>query len=77
MGVPAQAEVITNRGRIDIVIFEKTVTYILELKLDQPPLVALDQIKDKGYGEAFPGELVLIGVSFSSKLKNIEDFLLC
>jgi hypothetical protein len=74
MGVKAQAEVITNRGRVDLVIYGPPVTYIMELKLDQSPALALDQIRDRGYGEAFPGELVFIGVSFSSNLKNIEDW---
>ena len=59
------------RGRIDLVVVSKKAVYIVELKCNEAPEVALRQIKENGYA-AFPElerehadkDVYLVGVSF-------------
>jgi len=70
------AEKRTNRGRVDMLIETRSYVYIIEFKLDQSPEAALQQIRDKGYAEAWqsdPREKILLGVNFSSVERNIPD----
>lgn len=77
MGLPVAAEVMTNRGRIDLLLDMPEVTYILEIKLDKSPEEALQQIHEQGYYEPYlnQGKKVgLLGVNFSSKVRNVADW---
>ncbi|MEO1219007.1 MAG: AAA family ATPase [Bacteroidota bacterium] len=77
MGLPVAAEVMTNRGRIDLLLDMLEVTYILELKLNKSPEEALQQIHEQGYYEPYlnQGKKVgLLGVNFSSKMRNVADW---
>ncbi|TDG95606.1 AAA family ATPase [Cardinium endosymbiont of Culicoides punctatus] len=71
------SEHITSGGRIDIVIDSLSdVTYIFELKHDQSSNTALGQIEGNDYREKFlykEKNIVLIGLNFSSKLRNVEQ----
>jgi hypothetical protein len=62
-------------GRADAVIETPTQVYLFEFKLDQSPEVALQQIHQKQYYQAFwnKGKPVIgVGVNFSSTTKNID-----
>ncbi len=69
-----EAEVRTNKGRIDAVIIDRDV-YIFEFKFNDDKDRALNQIKDKGYFEKYKGankEIYLVGVEFTDR--NIGDW---
>ena len=74
----ANAEDVTNRGRIDISVKVKNdLYYIIELKLDESAEEALKQIKEKKYYEKYgmKGNTIhLLGINFSSKERNITDW---
>ena len=77
LGNYADAEVSTNKGRIDIVVHTPTDIYILEFKLDEPAKTALAQIRDRKYYEKYTHlnkPLHLLGIGFSSKNKTVGDW---
>ena len=53
VGLRLNAEVHTNRGRIDAVIESKDWILIFELKVDKSAQEALEQIKTKGYADQY------------------------
>lgn len=68
----------TNIGQIDMVLTTETHIYVIEFKMDpslkKTPSVALSQIIDRRYWEKYrlqKKEIVLVGIAFSSKKKNI------
>ena len=64
-----EAEVKTNKGRIDAVIIDKEI-YIFEFKFDGDKDQALSQIKEKKYFEKYQGKgkkIYLFGVEFTDK----------
>jgi len=70
------AELHTNRGRIDMLVETKDYIYIMEFKLDQSPEVGLQQIQEKGYAEQWATDLrkkILLGVNFSTEIRNIPE----
>jgi hypothetical protein len=70
-----EAEVKTNKGRIDAVIIDKDI-YIFEFKFDGGKDHALNQIKDKKYFEKYRGagkEIYLFGVEFADR--NVGEWL--
>jgi hypothetical protein len=78
-GLNVIAEDNTNKGQIDLSIFNQDSVYIVEFKVveDKKEGVALKQIKDKRYYEKYIGkyqEIYLIGIEFSKKDKNIVGF---
>jgi hypothetical protein len=80
-GLLVQGEVQTNRGRIDLVVALEDLVFILEIKMNKTPKEALEQIKNKGYAESYrslsqnPREVILGGLNFSSKAKNLESWI--
>jgi len=69
IGLKVEAEVKTNKGRIDSVIIDKDI-YIFEFKFDGDKDQALNQIKDKKYFEKYHGErkkIYLFGVEFADR----------
>ncbi len=70
-------EVATNRGRIDALLRAEGHLYIFEFKKDRSADEALSQIRETGYAEQFAGKggtVHLVGISFSSKERNIADW---
>ncbi len=52
--------------------------YTIEFKVDMPHQKALEQIETKGYAQKYQAKgkkIVLIGIGFSSKEKNVTEFL--
>ena len=75
-GLKTCGEVHTNLGRIDLVVQQPKHTFIFELKVDQPAVVALDQIHRKRYQERYlkdGKEIVAVALSFSTKTRNIGE----
>ncbi|MDO9517730.1 MAG: AAA family ATPase [Methanosarcinaceae archaeon] len=69
IGLKIEAEVKTNKGRIDAVVIDKDV-HIFEFKFDGKKEAALDQIKDKRYYEKYQGsgkDIYLFGVEFAER----------
>lgn len=74
-GTYVQAEYMTSKGRIDLVLQTPKYCYVMEFKLDGTAEEALAQIEDKHY--ALPFELngqkiIRIGMNFSRETKNVE-----
>ena len=77
MGQQVQVERHTSNGRIDVLIQTDKYVYILELKRDQDPQDALDQIDQKGYDWPFQAsgrQVFRIGATFSSKTRRLQDW---
>ena len=74
------AEDNTNKGQIDLSVFNQDSVYIIEFKVledKEEGGKALEQIKEKRYYEKYKGkynEIYLIGIEFSKKDKNIVGF---
>jgi hypothetical protein len=69
IGLKVEAEVKTNKGRIDAVIIDKDV-YLFEFKFNGDKDNALRQINDKRYFEKYQGtgkEIYLFGVEFADR----------
>jgi len=78
-GLNVIAEDNTNKGQIDLSVFNQDSVYIVEFKVveDKEEDLALKQIKEKRYYEKYKGkyqEIYLIGIEFSKKDKNIVGF---
>lgn len=67
LSLEAQSEILTNKGRIDLVLETKNQIYIFELKLNKSPEIALQQIKNRKYYQRYLNQskqIVLVGLSF-------------
>ncbi len=76
-GVDIKSEVLTSRGRIDIVVEFRDRIYIMEFKCNQSSKEAIEQIKSNGYKDRYlhtGKEINLIGINFSTDKKNIDDW---
>lgn len=77
IGINAEAEHYTNRGRIDLLIKTKDYIYIMEFKVDKSPEEALAQIDERGYEMKFINDgrtIVKVGAEFSTKIRNISSW---
>ncbi len=76
-GVQLIVEDCTNKGRIDMSVKMDDTIYLIEFKVDMPEEKALTQIKARGYADKYQAKgkkIVLIGIGFSSKEKNVTEF---
>ncbi|MDJ0652091.1 MAG: AAA family ATPase [Simkaniaceae bacterium] len=76
-GIKTLSEIATNIGRIDLMTELPKVICIFELKLDKTPEIALSQAATRRYKERFAQndqDTLVIGVNFSSKSRNIENW---
>lgn len=77
MGLYVKTEYHTSCGRIDIVINTADYVYVIELKRDQSPETALQQIEEKGYDKPFLAsgkQIIRLGINFSSQTRCIDDW---
>ncbi len=77
IGVRISVEVHTNKGRIDAVIETEKNIFVFEFKIGSSKK-AINQIEEKKYYEKYLSdkkEILLIGVNFSIRSRNIKDFL--
>ncbi len=79
LSLESQSEILTNNGRIDLVLETKKYIYIFEFKLNKSAQIAIQQIKDKKYYQRFLDKnkkIVIIGLNFiNSKDKTELDFI--
>jgi hypothetical protein len=71
----AWAEVQQAVGRPDIVVKTRKYIYIIEVKFDSTPQVALRQIEEKQYAVPYAmdgREIIKLGVNFSSETRTID-----
>jgi Holliday junction resolvase len=71
----AWAEVQQAVDRPDIVVRTRKYIYIIEVKLDSTPKVALEQIEAKQYAVPFAmdgREIIKLGVNFSTEKRTID-----
>jgi hypothetical protein len=72
-----RADEIQAKGRADIIIDIQKYIYVLEIKLDGTVDDAIQQIHTNKYYEPYLLEnksIILIGINFSSKTRNIESY---
>ncbi|XWN35588.1 MAG: AAA family ATPase [Roseivirga sp.] len=76
-GMRTQAEVVTNKGRIDVMCELEKAIYIFELKVDQPASIAMDQAQVREYSKRYTQvgkQILVMGISFSSQTRAIADW---
>ncbi|MCR4713372.1 MAG: ATP-binding protein [Treponemataceae bacterium] len=74
-----QCEVQNGDGRSDAVVWTKEAIYVFEFKLDGTAQQAIEQIKSKNYAILYQNidkKIVLVGANFSSKTKNLTDWII-
>lgn len=77
MGLYVKSEYHTSNGRIDIVFDTDKYVYIIELKRDLSPELALKQIEEKGYDLPFlksGKRIIKLGINFSSETKTVDGW---
>ena len=77
LGCRPQMERPVSSGRIDIVLERPSFVYIFEFKLNNSAAVALSQIDQKHYADAYARDsrqILKVGVNFSDDMKNISDW---
>jgi hypothetical protein len=76
-GTPADMELLTSEGRIDMVVQLKDNVYIMEFKCNQSAEKAIEQIKERNYSSKFEvqgSKLYLVGINFDTEKRNITDW---
>jgi hypothetical protein len=69
------SEVRNSTGATDVVITTPLYIYVIEIKIDSTPEVALSQIEEKGYAVPYlagPRKVMKVGVNFSTKEKTLS-----
>ncbi len=77
IGLYVKTEYQTSNGRIDITFDTDKYVYIIELKRDQSPEIALRQIEEKGYEKPFLAsgkQIIKLGINFSSETHTVEGW---
>ncbi|MCJ8269460.1 MAG: PD-(D/E)XK nuclease domain-containing protein [Psychrosphaera sp.] len=78
LGFEIEAEVSTNKGRIDCVLHTANVIYVIEFKLTDSKENALKQIEDKQYAQKYQlsgKQVVKVGVEFDADNRNIGGYI--
>ena len=76
LGLQTHVEMATSDGCIDLVVEADRYLYLFEFKLNRPAAEAMAQIEAKAYAAPFAMDrraVVKLGVSFSSKTRNIAE----
>jgi hypothetical protein len=71
------SEVRNSTGATDVVITTPMYLYVVEIKIDSTPEVALSQIDEKGYAVPYltgPRKVIKVGVNFSTMEKTLSDW---
>ena len=79
LGLSVRTEIHSSLGRCDMEIETPGYIYLFEFKVDRPAEEAMRQIHDKGYAHRYAADhrtVFLIGVSFSTKKRNIDTYIL-
>jgi len=76
-GVLVHTEPLTSQGRIDIAVEFKDKVYVVELKCNQSAEEAIQQIRQKRYGEKYlqsGRRIFLLGINFDTRERAIKDW---
>lgn len=76
-GITARSEVLTCKGRIDMVMEFSDKLYIIEFKCNQSAKDAIRQIHDNGYAAPYKKsgkKVFLMGINFDSEKRNIGEW---
>ena len=79
LGLSVRTEIHSSLGRCDMEIETSGYIYLFEFKVDRPAEDAMKQIHDKGYAHRYAADhrtVFLIGVSFSTRKRNIDTYIL-
>ncbi len=74
-GINAQSEYSISHGRIDLVLNLTALIYVIEVKFNQSPEIALKQIEERKYYEVFldrKKQIILVGLDFKREPNNFE-----
>jgi hypothetical protein len=77
LGIYIKTEVHSSKGRADSVVETATHVFVFEFKFNKTALDGLTQIKNKKYADKYRAAnktLIGIGVNFSSKEREIDDW---
>lgn len=77
LGYYTEAEVSTNKGRLDAVIHTSTAIYVLEFKLNQSAEIALEQIRERDYAARYQlsgQDIFLVGINFDAETRKINEY---
>ena len=77
MGLYVKTEYQTSSGRVDIVMDTADYVYVIEIKRDQSPELALQQIEEKGYDKPFLAsgkQIIKLGINFSSQTRSVDGW---
>ena len=77
IGLDVKTEYQISDGRIDVVIQTDKYIYIIEVKRDQSPDIALQQIERNGYDKPFLAsgkQIIKLGINFSSETRTIDGW---
>jgi hypothetical protein len=69
-GAEVRTEVLTSRGRIDLLAEFSDKVYLMEFKCNQNADIAVKQIREKGYAEKYKQsgkKIFLMGINFSTE----------
>ncbi len=72
------SEVHTHKGRCDSMVFTNETVFAFEFKMGESASIALNQIKEKGYLDAYKNtskKLIAVGVNYNKASRLIDDFL--
>ena len=76
LGYHVEAELLTHRGRLDMVVRFSDKVFIFEFKTGISAERAIEQIKERGYHERFKKEgkpIYLFGVSFEPRERKVKE----
>ena len=76
-GIKAQGEVVTSKGRIDVLCELAGMFYIFELKVDQEAAIGMEQTLHQEYSQRCRQQgkkIVVMGVSFFSTTRGIAEW---
>ena len=76
-GAEVGTEVLTCRGRIDLVAEFTDKVYIMEFKCNRNAEAAIRQIRKKGYAERYGQsgkKIILMGIDFSTEKRNLREW---
>ena len=79
LGLHVESQVRTAKGRLDVVVKTDDDIYVMEVKLDRPAREAIDQIDTNHYLIPYTLDsrrLTKIGISFSTKERNITEWII-
>ena len=76
-GIDAKSEVLTSRGRIDMVIEFPDKIFIMEFKCNQNAAAGIIQIKEKGYADKYQEshkKLYLMALDSNTEKRNLPEW---